>query len=125
MPLPRPNLSPIKTILVALLVVGGHYFIKEGTVITQLGKLADLPPAMPVNPAILKCLLVVPKEKGQLSALSYNVILCHLSSKGTNKLVESKANKTVFTSFPEYPPSVLHAQRLVNPVVRKHVKTSY
>ena len=77
MTLSCPNHSPIKTILIALLVVGGHNFIKEGTVITQLGKLADFSPAMLVNPAILKGLLVVPKEESQMFALFYDIVLCH------------------------------------------------
>lgn len=77
MSLPGPNLSPIWTILIALLVVGGYNLIKEGMVIAQFDKLTDLSPAVLVNPAILKCLLVVPEEEGQMLALSYDVVLCH------------------------------------------------
>ena len=47
MTLSCPNHSPIKTILIVLLVVGVHNFIKEGTVITQLGKLASRAPKSP------------------------------------------------------------------------------
>ena len=47
MTLSSPNHSPVKTILIALLVVGGHNLIKEGAFITQLGKLASRAPKSP------------------------------------------------------------------------------
>ena len=62
--MPCTNLSAIRTILIALLVVGGDNLIKEGTVIAQLGKFADFSPTVLVNPAILKGFLVVPEEEG-------------------------------------------------------------
>ncbi len=46
MTLSCPNHSPIRTILIALLVVGVHNFIKEGAVIAQLGKFANLSPTV-------------------------------------------------------------------------------
>ena len=64
MALAGANLSPIKTVLIALFVVGGDNLINEGTGIAQLGKFADLSPAVLVDPAIFIGFLVVTEEEG-------------------------------------------------------------
>lgn len=64
MALPGSNLSPIRAVLIALLVVSGDNLIKEGTGIAQLGKFADLSPAVLVDPAIFIGFLVVTEEEG-------------------------------------------------------------
>ena len=86
MPLPGTNLSPIRAIFIALLVVGCYNLIKKGMVIAQFGKLAYLPPAVPVNSAILKCLFVVPEEESQMLSLSCDVVLFHLNDYNSNSL---------------------------------------
>jgi hypothetical protein len=86
--LPGPNFPSVRTIFIALLVVGGHNLIKEGSIIAQLGKFADLPPAVLVYPAILKRFLVVPEEEGQMLSLSRDIVPCHILGKGMKKNLE-------------------------------------